>query len=66
MCNMLALSQVTGHIRVYAYREDMMEEVLTFSNHQDSVRSIAFSPQGNMLYAAGKDKSFSVISGGRT
>jgi WD repeat-containing protein 55 len=41
-----------------------MDEVLTFSHHTESVRSIDFSPAGNILYAASKDKSFSVYSNG--
>ena len=62
---MLALSQVTGNIRVYAYAENQMDQVLDLTHHKESVRSIDYSPQGNILYAASKDKSFSVISNGR-
>jgi len=62
---MLALSQVTGHVRIYAYNEQRMDEVLDFTHHKDSVRSIDFSPSGHIVYAAGKDKSFSIISNGR-
>ena len=65
VCNMLALSQVTGNIRVYAYAENQMDQVLDLTHHKESVRSIDYSPQGNILYAASKDKSFSVISNGR-
>ena len=65
VCNMLALSQVTGNIRVYAYAENKMDQVLDLTHHKESVRSIDYSPQGNILYAASKDKSFSVISNGR-
>ena len=64
-CNMLALSQVTGHVRVYAYGESHMTQVLDLTQHAESVRSIAFSPHGNILYCASKDKSFSVVSNGR-
>jgi len=39
--------------------------VLDLTHHKSSVRSIDFSPSGNVLYAASKDKSFSVISNGR-
>ena len=61
---MLALSQITGVVRVYTYKEEMMDEVLTLNHHKESVRSIDFNPQGNWLYTAGKDKSFSAISHG--
>ena len=61
---MLALSQVTGHLRVYAYNEDRMDEVLDLTHHKESLRSIDFSPSGNIVYAAGKDQSFSIISNG--
>ena len=64
-CNMLALSQVTGNVRVYAYNDTRMDQVLDMTHHKESVRSIDFSPNGNILYAASKDKSFSVISNGR-
>ena len=42
-----------------------MDQVLDLSHHKESVRTIDFSPNGNILYAASKDKSFSVISNGR-
>ena len=42
-----------------------MEQVLDLTHHKESVRSIDFSPNGNILYCASKDKSFSVISNGR-
>ena len=64
-CNMLALSQVVGNIRVYAYAENRMDQVLDLTHHKESVRSLDFSPAGNIIYAASKDKSFSVISNGR-
>ena len=62
--NMLALSQVTGQLRVYAYNEEQMDEVITLSHHTESVRSLDFSPNGHIVYAASKDRSFSVVSGG--
>lgn len=62
---MLALSQVTGAVRVYSYGENRMEQVLELHHHKESVRSIGFSPNGNIVYAGSKDKSFSVISNGR-
>ena len=65
VCNMLALSQVSGNIRVYAYAENRMDQVLDLSHHTQSVRSIDWSPSGNIVYAASLDKSFSVISNGR-
>ena len=64
-CNMLALGQVTGAIRIYAYAEQRMDEVLTLEHHKQSIRSLDFSPQGNIVYAGSKDGAFSVISGGR-
>ena len=32
-CNMLALSQVTGNVRVYAYNENRMDQVLDLTHH---------------------------------
>lgn len=63
-CNMLALSQITGEIRIYSYAEDKMDELLLLTHHKQSVRSIDFSPQGNIVYAGSKDGGFSVISNG--
>ena len=39
--------------------------MLDLTHHKESVRSIDFNPAGNIVYAASKDKSFSVISNGR-
>ena len=41
-----------------------MDEVITLSHHTESVRSLDFSPNGHIVYAASKDRSFSVVSGG--
>ena len=41
-----------------------MDEVLDLTHHKESLRSIDFSPSGNIVYAAGKDQSFSIISNG--
>ena len=62
---MLALGEITGTLRVYAYTETQMNEVLTLDHHKESIRSIDYSPFGNILYAASKDGSFSVVSNGR-
>jgi len=64
-CNILTVAQITGEVRIYAYSETKMDLVLKFKNHKDSVRSLEFNPQGNILYCASKDQSFSVISNGR-
>ena len=65
VCNMMALSQVTGEIRVYSYTNTKMEELSVYKHHTESVRSIDFSPCGNILYASSKDMGFSVMSNGR-
>ena len=36
-----------------------------FTHHSESVRSLDYSPKGDILYCASKDQSFSVISNGR-
>jgi len=63
--NILSLGQITGEIRIYSYSEDDTTESLVFNHHTESVRSIDYSPDGSILYAAGADKSLSVISRGR-
>ena len=52
-------------MRVYTYSEDETIEQLLFTHHTESVRCIDYSPDGSILYAAGADKSLSVISRGR-
>lgn len=42
-----------------------MDQMICFTHHKESVRSLDYNPQGNILYCASKDKSFSVISNGR-
>ena len=42
-----------------------MDELLLLTHHKESVRSLDFSPQGNIVYAGSKDGAFSVISNGR-
>ena len=42
-----------------------MDELLLLTHHTESVRSLDFSPQGNIVYAGSKDGAFSVISNGR-
>ena len=62
--NILAVAQITGEVRIYAYSETEMDQVLLFNNHKESVRSLDYNPTGNILYCASKDCSFSVISNG--
>lgn len=43
-CNMLAVAQITGHVRIYGYSETQMEQALVFNTHTESVRSLEFNP----------------------
>jgi len=63
--NIMVIGQVTGHLRIYAFTEEVMEEVLDMTHHTDSVRSVDYNPAGNIVYASSTDGSFSVISNGR-
>jgi len=63
--NLLSIGQITGEIKLYAYDESKMDNILTFNHHKESVRTIDYNPSGNILYAGSKDKSLSVISNGR-
>lgn len=62
--NVVALAQVTGHVRVYSYSETETKEQMTFDYHEDSCRAIEFSPDGNMIYTGSKDMSLAVITNG--
>lgn len=63
--NMLTVGMITGELKLYAYTETVMEQAVSFSHHTASIRSLEFNPAGNILYAASKDQSFSVVSNGR-
>ena len=62
--NVIALGQVTGAVRVYSYTEEDTKEQMTFNYHSDSVRSVEFSPDGNLIYTGSKDQSLAVITNG--
>ena len=64
-CNMLSMGQITGKIRIYCYDEGKMDNLVTFSHHKESVRTLDYNPAGNILYAGSKDQSLSVMSNGR-
>lgn len=63
--NVIALGQVTGHVRVYSYTEKETVEQLTFDYHTDSCRAIEFSPDGNLIFTGSKDQSLAVITNGQ-
>lgn len=63
--NVLALGQITGDVRVYAYNEKNTKEMLKFNYHTDSVRQVVFSPDGNVLYTSSSDGSIGVVSNGK-
>lgn len=62
--NVLALSQVTGAVRIYSYNDNETKEQMVLNYHTDSVRSIEFSPDGNLIYTGSKDQSLAVITNG--
>ena len=63
--NVMALSQVTGEVRIYSYSEKKNQEVLYFDYHKESCRCVQFSEDGNILFTAGVDGSIGIISNGR-
>lgn len=63
--NVIALGQVTGHVRVYSYSDNETKEQMTFDYHTDSCRAIEFSPDGELIYTGSKDQSMAVITGGK-
>ena len=62
--NVLALTQVTGAVRIYSYNDTETKEQLTFNYHTDSVRAVEFSHDGNIIYTGSKDQSLAVITNG--
>lgn len=62
--NVLAVGQVTGHVRIYSYNDQETKEQLTFNYHTDSCRALEFSPDGNLVYTGSKDGSLAVITAG--
>lgn len=65
VANVLALGQITGEVRVYAYNEKSNKEVLKFNYHEESCRQVVFSPDGNLVYTSSSDGSIGVISNGK-
>ena len=64
VANVIALSQITGEVRIYAYSEKAQKEMLHFNYHTESCRQVVFSPDGNALYTGSSDGSIGVISNG--
>jgi len=62
--NVIALGEVTGHIRIYSYNDKETKEQLTFDFHTESCRAIEFSPDGSLIYTGSADKSMAVITNG--
>lgn len=52
-------------MRIFKYKEDETKEMINLKYHEDSVRRIDFSPDGNILYTASTDRSIGVISNGK-
>jgi len=65
VANVLALSQITGEVRVYTYNEKQNKEMLKFNYHTESCRQVLFSPDGNIVYTGASDGSIGVISNGK-
>ena len=65
VANVLAVGQITGHVRVYSYKNDATVEQMAFDYHKESVRAIDFSEDGNMIYTASADKSLAVVTNGK-
>jgi WD40 repeat protein len=63
--NVLALSQVTGAVRIYSYNDQETKEQMVFNYHTDSVRAVEFSNDGNVIYTGSKDQSLAVITNGQ-
>jgi WD40 repeat protein len=63
--NVIAVAQVTGHVRVYSYNDKETTEQLTFDFHSESCRTLDFSPDGEIIYTGSADKSFGVITNGK-
>ncbi len=64
VANVLAVSQITGEVRVFTYKEKATKEQLHLSYHTESCRALEFSPDGNVLYTGSSDGSVGVISNG--
>ncbi|CAI2370080.1 unnamed protein product [Moneuplotes crassus] len=62
--NVLALSQVTGHVRLFSYNEEANQEVLAFTHHKASCRAVEFSDDGNFLFTGSSDNSIGIITNG--
>lgn len=52
-------------MRVYSYNDNETKEEMVFNYHEDSVRALEFSPDGNLIYTGSKDMSLAVITNGQ-
>lgn len=62
--NVIATSQVTGHVRLFSFNEEANEEVLCFNYHKDSCRTLEFSDDGHFLFTGSSDNSIGIVTGG--
>lgn len=62
--NVIALSQVTGEVRLFSYNEQTNEQVLSFNHHRSSCRVVEFSDDGNFLFTGSSDNSLGIITNG--
>jgi WD40 repeat protein len=53
--NVLAASLITGEIKVFAYNEEVNDQIMAFEYHEGACRTTSFSDDGNFIYTGGSD-----------
>ncbi|KAI9221702.1 WD40-repeat-containing domain protein [Blastocladiella britannica] len=59
--DLLAVSTITGDVSCYEYTPESTKRQFVSRHHKDSVRSIAFGPDGRHLYSCSVDRSIQVL-----
>ena len=62
--NVLALSQVTGEVKLFVFNEEQNEEAASFAYHEASCRSVEFSDDGNFLFSGSSDQTIGIVTNG--
>ncbi|TDH65833.1 hypothetical protein CCR75_002055 [Bremia lactucae] len=55
--NIVAVGCIDGVVQIYKYSDEMNTKLIDIKNHQEAVRALLFSPDGQTLYTASTDKS---------
>lgn len=62
--NVIAVSTITGEVKLYSFTDSTMDNILSFYYHKENCRCLEFSDDGNFLFTGSADKSIGIITNG--